>query len=106
MVTYWCVWCGETTERRTPREAPQCTRCITEFQLAFGFPLRTLMVPLDGSRTLEEHGSLRKRFIFTAPTGEHVWTTSVHASRGDTSDLEDQDFLIDHGVFTIYDIGA
>lgn len=92
MVTYWCVWCGATTERRTSHEAPQCTRCITEFQVAFGFPLRTLMIPLEGSSPPGVPGAAYKRFNFVDQKGREVWTTSTPFD-------DDVDF-------NIYDVGA
>ena len=75
MVMYRCVWCGETTQRETDREAPQCSRCIAEFQLAFGFPLRTLMVPVEDDEGDRPPGAARKTFTFYDPEGREIWTT-------------------------------
>lgn len=106
MVTYWCVWCGETTERPTAKHSPQCTRCITEFQLGFGFPLRTLMVPLDGTIPPGEPVAARKRFSFTDQTGKEIWTTSLSRPGVDISLTRDDNFIDEDEVFTIYDVGA
>lgn len=86
-------------ERRTSREAPQCTRCITEFQLAFGFPLRTLMIPLDGTNHPDKPGAARKRFTFVDREGRDVWTTSHSRIVHDVFSGDDE-------VFTVYDVGA
>lgn len=106
MVTYWCVWCGETTERRTSREAPQCTRCLTELQLAFGFPLRTLMIPLEGTTPPGKPGAAHRRFTFLDPQGREIWTTSSYRIDSDPFTVYDDAFVFDHDVFTVYDVGA
>lgn len=107
MVIYWCVWCGERTERSTSREAPQCTRCITEFQLGFGFPLRTLMIPLERANAPGAPGAGLKRFTFADPEGvREAWSTSCCRVDDEEATAYDEVFSADDQVFTVYDVGA
>lgn len=77
-------------------------RCLTEFQLAFGFPLRTLMIPLEGSAPPRLPGAARKSFTFVDSQGREVWTTS--RSHADQDAFTIHDDVV--GAFTVYDVGA
>ena len=79
---------------------------MTEFQLAFGFPLRTLMVPLEGTSPPGEPGAARKRFTFVDPQGREVWKTSLYPVDEAIFTVDDDVFSIYDEIFTDYDVGA
>ena len=44
--------------------------------MAFGFPLRTLMVPVEEGQRVRPPGASRKQFTFVDAAGNEVWTTA------------------------------
>ncbi len=78
MTTFWCAWCGETTEGESTEDRIACRRCAKEFFLLLGWVPRTEMTPLAEGESPGVPAAARKQFVFVdAQTGMEAGRTEV-----------------------------
>ena len=77
MVTFWCSWCGATTEAEHTAMRVSCRRCAIELWKLLGMRLGTDMVPLDPGQDPPAPAAARKQFRFVDASGDEIGRTEV-----------------------------
>ncbi|HEX9695671.1 MAG TPA: hypothetical protein VGB64_05090 [Actinomycetota bacterium] len=85
MVTFWCSWCGATTESESVSTRVACRRCAIELWKLLGMRFTTDMVPLDPGQDPPEPAAARKQFRFVDPAGKEIGRTEVDPLRSERS---------------------